>query len=146
MVGAVLRTILIVVVVVAVGAFFLGYRWARPDTSVQPVVERPIGTTGNGPVDTTRARETGAAIGEKVAEGANKAEKAVADASLTTKIKAKMALDDNVKALNVDVDTTGGVVTLSGRVSSEQERRRAVMLARDTEGVSSVVDHLSIAP
>jgi BON domain-containing protein len=145
MVRVVLRTILIVIVVVAVGAFFFGYRWARQD-AVQPVVERPIGTTGNGPVNTSRARETGAAIGEKVAVGANKAEKAVADASLTTKIKAKMALDDNVKALNIDVDTTGSVVTLTGRVSGEQERRRAVLLARDTEGVTSVVDRLTIAP
>jgi osmotically-inducible protein OsmY len=146
MVRAVLRTVLIVIVVVAVGAFFFGYRWAGQDAPAQPAVERPIGTAGDAPIDTSRARETGAAIGEKVAVGANKAEKAVADASVTTKIKAKMALDDSVKALNIDVDTTGSVVTLTGRVSSEHERRRALLLARETEGVTSVVDHLTIAP
>lgn len=73
-------------------------------------------------VDTTKARETGAAIGEKVAEGANEAQTALLDASLTAKIKSKMALDDTVKAARIDVDTSRGVVTLTGTVRSEAER------------------------
>ena len=65
--------------------------------------------------------------------------------ALTAKIKAKMALDDRVKAAKIDVDTAGSVVTLSGRVGSEAERARAVQLARETDGVTSVVDELTIA-
>jgi osmotically-inducible protein OsmY len=57
-----------------------------------------------------------------------------------------MALDDRVKAAKIDVDTAGSVVTLSGRVASEAERARAVQLARDTDGVTSVVDKLTVAP
>ena len=57
-----------------------------------------------------------------------------------------MALDDSVKAANIDIDTAGSVVTLSGRVGGDDERRRAVQLARETDGVSSVVDHLVVAP
>ena len=53
-----------------------------------------------------------------------------------------MALDDRVKAANIDIDTAGSVVTLTGRVGSDEERRRAVQLARETDGVTSVVDHL----
>ena len=136
------RVILVVVILVGIGAFFLGYRWADRDTAVP---DRAVGTTGTSPqVDTSRAREAGAEIGEKVAVGANKAERAMSDASLTTKIKAKMALDDSIKALDVNVDTDGTIVTLRGTVGSEAQRERAVRLARETEGVTQVVDRLQI--
>jgi hyperosmotically inducible protein len=145
MVRALLRTIVIVVVIVGVVAFFLGYRWA--DTDGDAVVDRPVGTTGarDTSVDTSRARETGAEIGEKVAVGVNEAQSAAANGAMTAKIKSKMALDDVVDAARIDVDTSGSVVTLSGRVSSQAERERAVRLARETEGVTSVVDHLVVA-
>jgi hyperosmotically inducible protein len=79
-----------------------------------------------------------------VAKGADEAQRAVVNGTLTAKIKAKMALDDRVKAANIDVDTTGSVVTLTGRVSSDEERRRAVQLARETDGVTSVIDRLAV--
>lgn len=145
MVRALLRTILIVIVIVGAVAFFLGYRWG--DNDVDPVVDRPVGTTGarDTSVDTSRARQTGAEIGEKVAVGVNEAERVAANGATTAKIKSKMALDDAVDAARIDVDTNGSVVTLSGRVSSEAERQRAVRLARETEGVTSVVDRLVVA-
>ena len=109
------------------------------------MADRPAGTSGvTGPIDTARARETGARVGEAVARGANEAEQAAADGAMTAKIKAKMTLDDRVKAAKIDVDTAGSVVTLSGNVSSEDERSRAVQLARDTDGVKSVIDHLVV--
>jgi hypothetical protein len=143
---ALLRLVVVIVVVVAGAMFFLGYRLGdlgdRTGTSRgEPVV----GTAGHDPqVDTTKARETGAAIGEKVAVGANQAEHALANASLTAKIKSKMALDDSVKAANINVDTAGTVVTLTGTVATEAERARAVRLARETQGVTSVTDRLTI--
>jgi hyperosmotically inducible periplasmic protein len=145
MVRALLRTILIVILVVGVVAFFLGYRWADGDGD--QIVDRPVGTTGarDTSVDTSRARETGAKIGEKVAVGVNEAERVAANGAMTAKIKSKMALDDAVDAARIDVDTNGTVVTLSGRVSSEAERERALRLARETEGVTSVVDRLVVA-
>ena len=141
MVRALFRLILVVVIVVGLAAFFFGYRWA--DNDVAP--DRPIGTTGREPaVETSRAREAGAKIGEKVAVGANEAQRAMANAGLTTKIKAKMALDDTIDAAAIDVDTDGTVVTLSGAVRSETARTRAVQLARETEGVTQVVDRLRV--
>jgi len=144
MLRALLRLILIIVVVVAIGAFFFGYRWA--DRDERATSDGAVGTSGvSSEVNTTRARETGAAIGEKVAEGANKAEHAMSEASLTTKIKAKMTLDDSIQARHIDVDTNGTVVTLSGTVRSEAERARAVQLARETDGVTAVNDRLVIS-
>ena len=141
MLRALFKLLLIVVILVGLGAFFLGYRWG--DRDVDP--DRAIGTTGVQPrVDTSRAREAGAEIGEKVAVGANEAQRAVGNAGLTAKIKAKMALDDSIKAAAIDVDTDGSVVTLTGTVRSEAERTRALQLARETDGVTHVVDRLSV--
>jgi len=141
MLRALFRLVLVVIVVVAIAAFFFGYRWGGRDTRD----ERAVGTSGvERPVDTSRAREAGAKIGEKVAVGASEAERAARNATLTTKIKAKMTLDDTIEASAIDVDSDGTVVTLSGTVSSEAQRARAVQLARETEGVTQVVDHLRV--
>jgi osmotically-inducible protein OsmY len=55
----------------------------------------------------------------------------------------KLALDDTVEASAIDVDVTGSVATLTGRVANEAAHTRAVQLARETEGVTSVVDRLT---
>jgi hypothetical protein len=145
MLRALLKVLLVVIVVVAAGAFFMGYRWG--DRGIAPEREPAVGTTGttdSRPVDTSKARETGAEIGEKVAVGADKAEHAMTNASLTAKIKSKMALDDHVSASSIDVDSEEGVVTLSGRVKSESEKQRALQLARETEGVKRVINRLTV--
>ncbi|MFL5638064.1 MAG: BON domain-containing protein, partial [Gemmatimonadaceae bacterium] len=95
-------------------------------------------------IDTSKARQTGAEIGERVAVGANRAEHALADGALTAKIKSKMALDDSIKALDINIDTNAGVVTLSGTVHSQAEKTRALQLTRETSGVKSVQDRLVI--
>jgi hyperosmotically inducible periplasmic protein len=140
---ALFRLVLIVVVIAAAAAFFMGYRFGDHGNDLPS--DRPVATSGSSPaIDTTRAREAGAAIGEKVASGANQAEHALENGALTTKIKSKMALDDSVKALDINVDTADGIVTLTGTVHSQAERTRAVQLARETNGVKSVDDRLTV--
>ena len=91
------------------------------------------------------ARETAKReAGEFASKAADKASGTFSDAALTAKIKSKMALDDHVKARAIDVDTSGGVATLSGVVASSDERKRALQLARDTEGITRVVDELEV--
>ena len=95
------------------------------------------------------ARETSAEVRERASAGVHtaksRAEEAVTAAALTSKIKAKMALDDGVKASDIDdVDTEGSVVTLTGDVGSADERRRAVRIATETAGVTKVVNHLNV--
>lgn len=139
MIRAFVKLVLVVVILAVAAAFFLGYRFA--DTGV----ETPVSAVQETPsVNTEKARETGAKIGETVATGAAKAEQALSEGALTAKIKSKMALDDTVKALSIDVDTKGTVVTLSGTVSSEAVRAKAVQLARETAGVTAVNDRLVI--
>ena len=138
MIRGLLRLVLVVVIIAAAAAFFMGYKLGDNG------VETPVDARSAPTVDTSKARATGAAIGETVATGAAQAERALGEGSLTAKIKAKMALDDTVKALTIDVDTQGTVVTLSGTVNTAAEHSKALQLARETSGVTSVVDRLKV--
>ncbi len=60
------------------------------------------------------------------------------------KIKAKMALDDLIRAGTVDVTTEHAIVTLRGIVGSAAERERALALARETDGTKGVIDQLHV--
>jgi hyperosmotically inducible protein len=77
-------------------------------------------------------------------DAAGKLGDTMSESALTAKIKSKMALDDHVNARAINIDTAGAVVTLSGRVASKDERDRALRLARDTAGVTRVVDRLQV--
>jgi osmotically-inducible protein OsmY len=136
----VLRLLVVLILIGGLAFLLLGY-WAGRSTSGGGAAR--VGTTG---VDTERARERAAQLGERAAEASAKAGEVVHDASMTTKIMAKMALDDLVKARTIDVTTDGPIVTLSGRVHSQAERERAVRIARETEGVKDVVDRLRVEP
>ena len=150
---AAIRLILVLIVVLAGGFVLFGYWGDHSGSNTAPASSRPIATSGT--ADTEKARERGAEIGGKAAEVSAKAKQSaevaaaklketVEEASITSKIKAKMALDDSVKALAIDVSTTGSTVTLSGRVMSVAEHNRALALTRETNGVTHVVDRLVV--
>jgi hyperosmotically inducible protein len=141
MLGALLRAVVLIVVLVGAAAFLLGW-WGSGRLNDRDT-GGAVGTSG---VDTDRAREVGAEVGERTAQAADQARRALTDGSLTAKIKAKMALDDTVKALDVDVDTNGSTVTISGTVDSQAQKDRILQLARETEGVKDVVDRVQVRP
>ena len=62
------------------------------------------------------------------------------DPGITTAVKARLAADDTVKAYQIDVDTANSVVTLTGTVETPTAREMAVTIARQTDGVTNVVD------
>jgi hyperosmotically inducible protein len=66
------------------------------------------------------------------------------DAGITAAVKSRLAADPDVAALNIDVDTMNGVVTLSGMVNSAAERTEAVQIAAGTDDVVRVVNNLQI--
>jgi hyperosmotically inducible periplasmic protein len=68
------------------------------------------------------------------------------DAVITARVQSKFFVDERVKGRRIDVDTRNGVVTLSGQVADEDERAQVLLLARTTEGVGRVEDHLTVAP
>ena len=121
-----------------------------PGTSAGALQDTVRDTVGGAVREAARAtvRHTSAEVKERAADGVhtamNRTEEAVAAAALTSKIKAKMALDDLVKAADINVDTDGSVVTLTGDVETGEERRRALRIATETTGVTKVVDRLRV--
>jgi len=69
---------------------------------------------------------------------------AESDAGITTSVKMRLAADDTVKAYQIDVDTKDRVVSLSGTVETQVAKEQAVKVARETSGVVSVMDNLTI--
>jgi osmotically-inducible protein OsmY len=142
MIRALLRLVVVVVLLAAIAAFFFGYRWGGAGDAARPA-DSAIGTSG-GATTSDRARETGAELGEKVAAGAARAGAALDETRLTAKVKSKIALDDTLKGSDVSVHTSGTTVTVDGRVATAAQHERVLQLARETAGVTQVVDHVSV--
>jgi osmotically-inducible protein OsmY len=81
---------------------------------------------------------------EKTKDAAVKTEDVVADATVTSEVKTKLLADPKVGGLKIDVDTKDNVVTLTGTVSSVEEKNEALRLARNSAGVKRVVDKLTV--
>jgi|SRR5687767_10267874 osmotically-inducible protein OsmY len=62
----------------------------------------------------------------------------VDDSVITTKVKSSFVADSAVSALDISVETSQGVVNLTGIVNNEQERQRAIQIAQETNGVKQV--------
>ncbi|MGD9079914.1 MAG: BON domain-containing protein, partial [Desulfobacterales bacterium] len=56
----------------------------------------------------------------------------------------EMLKDDVVKARQIDVDTVGGHVILTGVVATREESNRAVQIARNVPAVKSVTNNIQI--
>ena len=66
------------------------------------------------------------------------------DTAITSQIKAKLLADDMVPSRNITVETSDGVVQLSGSVESRQQADRAADIAKAVSGVKSVENNLSV--
>ncbi len=66
------------------------------------------------------------------------------DANISSAIMLKFEQDDLISSSRINVDTTNGSVTLSGKVSIQPKADRALQLARSVEGVKRVRSNLSV--
>lgn len=64
------------------------------------------------------------------------------DTAITSEVKAKLLADDIVPSRKVKVETTDGVVQLSGSVDSQAQSDRAESIAKAIDGVKSVKNDL----
>jgi hyperosmotically inducible protein len=117
---------------------------ARGTDGVQDVVDNLRVGEGNAALPGEHPTTGTSGVGDKAAELGRDAGNAVSDTAITAAVKSKMLADSKVGGLNIDVDTSNGVVTLNGNVSSAAEKAAAMRLARDTDGVKSVRDNLTI--
>lgn len=68
------------------------------------------------------------------------------DTATTSELKAKLLADDIVPSRHVKVETTDGVVQLSGTVKTQVQSERAESIAKAIDGVTSVKNDLTVKP
>ena len=69
----------------------------------------------------------------------------VDDAALTASVNAALVADKPSNFTRIDVDTTSGVVSLTGTVETAEQRARAEQLAGRVDGVKRVINNLQVA-
>jgi osmotically-inducible protein OsmY len=83
-------------------------------------------------------RDKARAVGQSIAEAA-------VNARITAAIKAKLLAEPGLSVLAINVDTTDGVVTLSGKVPLHEQIGRVMKLALETDGVHKVISTLQVS-
>jgi hyperosmotically inducible protein len=65
------------------------------------------------------------------------------DATITAKVKAALIAEKGISSADIDVDTSKGVVTLTGRVADSAQVERAAQVAKGVDGVTTVQNRLT---
>src|SRR5438067_13819703 len=107
-----------------------------------PRVEAPTPATGRGQYSEEQARE------EREKAQANKETigQSLDDASIHTKIVAKLIADKKTPERNINVDVVEGAVTLRGNVDTAEAKAEAERVAKETAGVKKVTNQLKVVP
>src|SRR3981081_209481 len=106
----------------------------------------PAGSTSAAPPGSTTAKMDRAAdkVGATVSNAADKTATVAEDAAITAKVKAAILAEPGLKSLQINVDTNGATVTLSGNVDNADLQERAKQIAHNTPAVKGVVDQLAV--
>jgi osmotically-inducible protein OsmY len=86
-----------------------------------------------------------AATKEKAGELAADAKDLVGDAAVTARVKTTLAADAKLSAMDINVDTKDGVVTLKGTAPDAAARNRATEVVKGLKGVTKVDNQLKAA-
>src|SRR5215207_11359358 len=79
---------------------------------------------------------TGTVVRRKAREAGKAISDGTADARTTAAIKGKLLGSRDLSSMSISVNTTDGIVTLSGSVSSHEDISKAMLVAMETEGVN----------
>ena len=91
-----------------------------------------------------RVEEASKDVRETAADSARTVAGTAKDATITTKVNAALAADDQLKAVRINVDTANGKVTLNGTAPDAASRERATVLAKAVDGVVDVDNRLQV--
>jgi hyperosmotically inducible protein len=107
-------------------------RWTEISESSTEAIKEELNRTG------MVIREKAKAAGHAIADTA-------ANARVTASVKARLLREPGIPALSINVDSTDGLVTLSGKVKSDEQVAKSVQLALGTEGVHKVISTLQVS-
>ena len=91
-----------------------------------------------------KAQSAADSTGAKIDSSMKKVDGYMDDSGITAKVKSALVDAKDIKSNDISVNTSKGVVTLNGFVSSQDQAERAVTLAKGVEGVKSVSDKLHV--
>ncbi len=119
---------------------------AKTTEGVGQVIDKLSVTPGDRPAAASIRDKAVAALPRKaeVKTAAKRVGKEISDTWITTQVQAMYFLDREVKGMQIGVATNAGVVTLSGQVDSHAVRQKAVADARSIDGVTRVIDKLTV--
>lgn len=155
----VLFALIIGIILGAVGLWYLNTNRANPQLqNAANQVQSAAKSAGNAIQEKLRILDlrtndfkdeldrTGKIVRRKAGEAGKAIADATADARITAAIKAKLLGDHDLSVLSISVNTTGGIVTLSGTVPTPEAISKAMLLAMETDGVQEVISTLQVKP
>ena len=102
------------------------------------------GTDDQSTKQNNAAQHSSTTVDNKLGSAADSAKVTIDDAMITTKVKGELLKHDAIDSGDISVETTNGVVTLSGFVTSQEQIKQAAEVAGQVEGVASVSDKLNV--
>lgn len=127
------------------GASLLSACGRNDDRTVGQKADTAIAQTERGAQRAgAEVREAGRSVGQAAGNAADAVSNTTRDVGITASINAKLAADERLSALKINVDTSNGRVVLRGTAPDTEARSRATELARSVEGVTDVNNELSV--
>lgn len=91
-----------------------------------------------------RTKEMASNAARKTDNATERGARVASDSTITTKVKAGLVADPDLKAMDISVDTEQGVVMLGGFVPSKAEADKAMKVAKSVDGVTSVKSDIKV--
>lgn len=88
---------------------------------------------------------TGQVVRRNAAKAGQYISDATADARTTAAIKGRLLASPDLSSMGISVNTTEGIVTLSGAVASNEQISKAMLVAMETDGVREVISTLRVS-
>ena len=73
-------------------------------------------------------------------------QKQMTDDTVRDQVMVKLASDQDVGGIPIDVDVRQGVATLKGKVRNDKQKQKAEKVAKKVKGVTGVTNQLVISP
>ncbi|WP_140919082.1 molecular chaperone OsmY [Limnobaculum xujianqingii] len=83
-------------------------------------------------------------VGSSIDNSMKKVDNFMGDSTITAKVKSALLDHKSIESTHISVETTGGVVTLSGFVTSTEQMTQANEVVEKVEGVKSVSNKLQV--
>jgi hypothetical protein len=122
---------------------------AEPGQAAKPSPQASPSAAGGDALSTAKPADDGPnkmeKLGAKTKDIAVATKDVTADGLILAKIKAKFLDDSSLKGCAFNVDIKDNVVTLKGFATSEAAKAKAESIAKETKGVSRVVNEVVVA-